>query len=69
MSKERQSHRETRKRPTMTLKEKRSAKKAKEAAKTVQGEGLSFWPVALCDTSVGSTPARGQTITEGCTWT
>jgi hypothetical protein len=39
MSKERQSHRETRKRPTMTLKEKRSAKKAKEAGKTVQGDG------------------------------
>ena len=39
MTKERQSHRETRKRPTMTLKEKRSAKKAKEAGKTVQGDG------------------------------
>jgi hypothetical protein len=39
MTKERQTHRETRKRPTMTLKEKRSAKKAKEAAKTVQGGG------------------------------
>jgi hypothetical protein len=39
MTKERQSHREARKRPTMTLKEKRNAKKAKEAAKAVQGDG------------------------------
>ena len=32
MTKERQSHRETKKQPTMTLKEKRKAKKAKEEA-------------------------------------
>jgi hypothetical protein len=38
MTKERQSHREARKRPTMTLKEKRNAKKAKEAAKPVEGD-------------------------------
>jgi hypothetical protein len=41
MTKERQSHREATKPPTMTLKEKRNAKKAKEAAKTVQGDGKS----------------------------
>jgi hypothetical protein len=39
MTKERQSHREVRKRPTMTLKEKRSVKKAKQAAKPVQRDG------------------------------
>jgi hypothetical protein len=38
MTKERQSHREARKRPTMTIKEKRNAKKAKEAAKTILGD-------------------------------
>lgn len=37
MTKERQSHREGKKKPAMTLKEKRNAKKSKQEAKTFQG--------------------------------
>jgi hypothetical protein len=39
MTKQRQSHREAKKRPATTLKEKRSAKKAKQQTKTVLGGG------------------------------
>ena len=38
MTKARNSHRETKKRPAMTLKEKRQAKKAKHEAKTFLGD-------------------------------
>jgi hypothetical protein len=39
MTKERQSHREPKKKPTMTLKEKRNAKKSKQEPKTFLGSG------------------------------
>jgi hypothetical protein len=39
MTKQRQSHREAKKRPTATLKEKRSAKKAKKQTNAVLGDG------------------------------
>lgn len=39
MTKERKSHREAKKKPSMTLKEKRSAKKSKQNAKDIMGSG------------------------------
>ncbi len=39
MTKERQNQREIKKKPAMTLKEKRSAKKSKQEEKTVLGSG------------------------------
>jgi len=39
MTKERQSHKEGKKKPAMTLKEKRNAKKSKKREKTFLGEG------------------------------
>jgi len=39
MTKERQSHREPKKKPALTLKEKRNAKKSKDETKTIFGTG------------------------------
>jgi hypothetical protein len=39
MTKERKSHREAKKKPGMTLKEKRSAKKSKQDTKDIMGIG------------------------------
>ena len=39
MTKERQSHREGKKKPAMTLKEKRNAKKSKQETKAFLGNG------------------------------
>lgn len=39
MTKERKSQREAKKKPALTLKEKRSAKKSKQEAKSILGSG------------------------------